>query len=347
MPPRAWPGSSLVFSLGAWAHALLRDWWDRLAPKAKALCSAKAGGQSLPGLLVQWGFVVSAAEVKLAPLARQTSGRIERAFRNLQAQGSRALVAYLTAGDPSPDRTVGLVKALERGGVDILELGVPFSDPIADGPVIQRASERALAAGTSVATALALVRQLRRDSELPLVVFSYLNPILRYGFERFADEAAEAGVDGALLTDLTIEEADGYVEAMRQRGLCCVFLVTQTTPSARIAEIVRRSSGFVYLVARAGVTGVSASVSGEAIPLLERTRARTDLPLALGFGLSTREQMQQIAPHADAAVVGSAFVRLVAEHADGSGLEGKLEALARDFKQGLKLPEGRTRMAAV
>lgn len=316
-------------------------------PESSRTRGARAEAQLLLGLFVQWGFVVSAAEVKLAPLARQTSGRIERAFAALHASGSRALIAYLTAGDPSPARTVGLVKALERGGVDILELGVPFSDPIADGPVIQRASERALAAGTSVATVLALVRQLRRDSELPLVVFSYLNPILRYGFERFADEAAEAGVDGALLTDLTIEEADGYVEAMRQRGLCCVFLVTQTTPSARIAEIVKRCSGFVYLVARAGVTGVSASVSSEAMPLLERTRERTDLPLALGFGLSTREQMQQIAPHVDAAVVGSAFMRLIAEHADGPGLEGKLEALARDFKQGLRLPEGPTRMAAV
>lgn len=299
------------------------------------------------GLFVQWGFIVSAAEVKLASLARQPSGRVERAFTALQASRSRALIAYLTAGDPSPDRTVGLIRALERGGVDILELGVPFSDPVADGPVIQQASERALAAGTSVATVLALVRELRRESELPVIVFSYLNPILRYGFERFADDAADAGVDGILLTDLTIEEADDYVDAMRRRGLDCVFLVTQTTPRERIAEIVKRSSGFVYLVSRAGVTGMSAGISGEAIPLLERTRERTDLPLALGFGLSRREHMQEIAPYAEGAVVGSAFMRLIAEHGDDGGLEGKLEALARDFKQGLKLPESASGMAAV
>ena len=305
------------------------------------------GRESYAGLFVQWGFIVSAAEVKLASLARQPSGRVERAFAALHACRSRALIAYLTAGDPSPGRTVGLIRALERGGVDILELGVPFSDPIADGPVIQQASERALAAGTSVATVLALVRELRRESELPLIVFSYLNPILRYGFERFADDAADAGVDGALLTDLTIEEADNYVDAMRQRGLDCVFLVTQTTPRERIAQIVRRSSGFVYLVSRAGVTGMSASISGEAIALLERTRERTDLPLALGFGLSTREHMQEIAPYAEGAVVGSAFMRLIAEHRDDRGLEGKLEALARDFKQGLRLPENASGMAAV
>ena len=290
---------------------------------------------------------MSVAEVKLASVDRQPSGRVERTFAALQARRSRALIAYLTAGDPSPDKTVGLIEALERGGVDILELGVPFSDPIADGPVIQRASERALAAGTSVATVLALVRQLRRESELPLIVFSYLNPILRYGFERFADDAAAAGVDGALLTDLTIEEADRYVDAMRQRGLHCVFLVTQTTPSERIAEIVKRSSGFVYLVSRAGVTGVATSISSEAIPLLERTREWTELPLALGFGLSTREHMQEIAPHAEAAVVGSAFMRVIAEHSDDAGLEQRLEVLARDFKQGLRLPEEATRMAAV
>lgn len=299
--------------------------------------------ESFASLLVQWCFIVSAAEVKLG---RQPSGRVERTFAALQARRSRALIAYLTAGDPSPDRTVGLIKALERGGVDILELGVPFSDPIADGPVIQRASERALAAGTSVATVLELVRQLRRESELPLIVFSYLNPILRYGFERFADDAAAAGVDGALLTDLTIEEADRYVEVMRQRGLHCVFLVTQTTPPERIAEIVNRSSGFVYLVSRSGVTGVTASISSEAIPLLERTRQCTDLPLALGFGLSTREHMQAVAPYAEGAVVGSAFMRVIAEHADEAGLERELEALASDFKQGLRLTEeARTEVA--
>ena len=258
----------------------------------------------------------------------------------LEQEGNRALIAYLTAGDPAPDRTLGLILALERGGADILELGVPFSDPIADGPVIQRASERALAAGTTVRTVLQLVRELRETSDLPVVVFSYLNPILRYGFERFADHAAEAGVDGALLTDLNIEEAEGYVRQMRARGLDCVFLVTQTTPHLRIAEIARHSSGFVYLVARAGVTGERSSLSGEAIPLVGRTREETSLPLALGFGLSKREHMEEVAPHAEGAVVGSAFMSVVEEHGGAPDLESKLEALAAEFKKGLQLRGG-------
>ena len=216
---------------------------------------------------------------------------------------------------------------------------MPFSDPIADGPVIQRASERALKAGTNVKTVLQLVQALRERSEIPVVIFSYLNPILRYGFERFAKDAARAGVDGALLTDLNIEEAGRYVTEMRRHGLDCVFLVAQTTPGERIAEIARHCSGFIYLVSRAGVTGVRDSISSEAIPLLQRTRQATVLPLALGFGLSKREHMEEIAPYAEGAVVGSAFMRLIEEHAATNHLEDKLEALARDFKRGLALRE--------
>lgn len=268
----------------------------------------------------------------------EATGRIARTFARLEAEGTRGLISYLTAGDPSPDRTVDLILALERGGTDILELGVPFSDPIGDGPVIQRASERALKSGTSVSTVLALVRKLREDSEIPVVVFSYLNPVLRYGFERFADDAAEVGVDGALLIDLNIEEAGSYVDEMRRRGLDCVFLVTQTTPPARIAEIARHCSGFVYLVSRAGVTGERRSISGEAIPLVKRTREQTTLPLALGFGLSKREHMEEVAPHAEGAVVGSAFMSLIEAHSAERDLEERLEALAAEFKLGLALP---------
>ncbi len=255
----------------------------------------------------------------------------------LKAQGSGGLIAYLTAGTPSPSRTVDLILALERGGADIVELGVPFSDPIADGPVIQRASERALRSGTSVATVLKLVRALRERSAIPVVVFSYLNPILRYGFDRFARDAAAVGADGALLTDLTIEEAGPYAAQMRARGLDCVFLVAQTTPTDRIAAIARHCSGFVYLVSRVGVTGMRESISRAAVPLLERTRALTDLPLALGFGLSRREHMEAVAPHAEGAVVGSAFMRLVEQHAASDALEDALEAFARELKGGLAL----------
>ena len=277
----------------------------------------------------------------------EASGRISRTFARLEAEGARGLISYLTAGDPSPDRTVDLILALERGGTDILELGVPFSDPIADGPVIQRASERALKSGTSVRTVLRLVRELREQSEIPVVVFSYLNPVLRYGFERFADDAAKVGVDGALLTDLNIEEAERYVAEMRRRGLDCVFLVTQTTPRTRIAEIARHCSGFVYLVSRAGVTGERTSISSEAIPLVERTREMTSLPLALGFGLSKRQHMEEVAPHAEGAVVGSAFMSLIEAHSQKQDLEARLEALAAEFKLGLVLPGTASEAATV
>lgn len=285
------------------------------------------------------GFPVLGEALSPSSVSAPPPTRIARAFARLRSEGTRALIAYVTAGDPAPDRTVGLIRALERGGVDLIELGVPFSDPIADGPVIQRASDRALQAGTTVRRVLELVRQLRDRSEIPVVVFSYLNPILRYGFDRFAEDAARAGADGTLMTDLNIEEAGAYVTRMRQHGLDCIFLVTQTTPPERIARIASHCSGFVYLVSRAGVTGVSGSISSQAIPLLERTRAATDLPLALGFGLSKREHMREIAPHAEAAVVGSAFMRLIEQRASASDLEDCLERLAAELKGGLQLPQ--------
>ena len=266
-------------------------------------------------------------------MSQQSPGRIAQAISSAHAHGARALIGYLTTGDPEPRRTVPLILAMERGGVDILELGVPFSDPIADGPVIQRASEHALSTGTNLRTVLDVVRELRVQSSLPVVVFSYLNPILRYGFERFATDAAEVGVDGALLTDLTIEESEHYVAHMRSKGLDCVFLATQTTSAERIAAIARLSSGFVYLVSRAGVTGIQKQISSDAAPLAARARAK--LPLALGFGLSTFEHMREIAPHADAAVAGTAFMKVIADNRQAVDLEDKVEALARELKRGL------------
>lgn len=285
------------------------------------------------------GFSVLAEGLSSPVPVAPPRARIARAFARLRSEGTRGLIAYVTAGDPAPDRTVSLIRALERGGIDLVELGVPFSDPIADGPVIQRASDRALKAGTTVRKVLELVRELRVQSEIPVVVFSYLNPILRYGFDRFAEDAARAGADGALMTDLNIEEAGTYVTRMRRHGLDCIFLVTQTTPTERIARIAGHCSGFVYLVSRAGVTGESSSISSQAIPLMERTRAATDLPLALGFGLSKREHMQEIAPHAEAAVVGSAFMRLIERRARAGDLEDSLERLAAELKGGLQLPQ--------
>jgi tryptophan synthase alpha chain len=264
--------------------------------------------------------------------------RITRAFDRLKREGNRGLIAYITAGDPSPDQTVALIKALEEGGVDILELGVPFSDPIADGPVIQRASERSLRAGTTLKSVLQILRDLRQKSEIPVVIFSYLNPVLRYGFERFAADAANAGADGALLTDLNIEAAGPYVAEMRKHGLDAIFLVSQTTPQERVRLLSQSSSGFVYIVSRAGVTGTRDALSDQVIPLIERVRGATSLPIAVGFGLSRREHMAALAPYADAAVVGSAIVRLIAEKGARPGLEQELQAFAAELKGGLTAP---------
>jgi tryptophan synthase alpha chain len=264
--------------------------------------------------------------------------RIEQAFERLKAEGERGLIAYLTAGDPSPDRTVDLILALEAGGADIVELGVPFSDPMADGPVIQLASERALAAGTTLRRVLEIVRETRRRSQIPIVIFSYLNPVLRYGFERFADDAAAAGADGALLTDLNVEAAEPYLAQMRKRGLATIFLGSQTSTDIRLARLADASTGFLYLVSTAGVTGMREAVSNQAVPLLERARRLTAIPLAVGFGLSKREHMEAVAPYADGAVVGSAFMRLIESNQSAPDLESKLRDLAAELKAGLKAP---------
>ncbi|MDA1233477.1 MAG: tryptophan synthase subunit alpha [Acidobacteria bacterium] len=261
--------------------------------------------------------------------------RIDLAFERLRREKMRGLIAYLTAGDPSPDRTVELVLALERGGADIIELGVPFSDPTADGPVIQRASDRALKAGTTFVKVLDMIRELRKRSQIPIVVFSYLNPILRYGFERFATDAAAAGADGALLTDLNVEAAEPYLSEMQSHDLMPVFLVSQTTSPDRLQQVAKASGGFLYLVSTAGVTGVRDTIASGALPLVERARAATDLPLALGFGLSKKEHMQAIAPYADAAIVGSAFMRVVEETQGALDLPQRLESLAAELKSGL------------
>ena len=260
--------------------------------------------------------------------------RISEMFRRLKERNERALIPYLTAGDPSPGRTVELMLALEKGGANLIELGVPFSDTIADGPVIQKASDRALKAGTTFARVLDILREFRTRSELPVIIFSYLNPILRYGFERFAAAAAQVGADGALLTDLNVEEAEPYRAEMRRHNLDTIFLVTQTTPGERLQAIARQSSGFIYLVSRAGVTGESSALSDNVLPLIERARKATSLPLAVGFGLSRPEHLAAIAPHAEAAIVGSAFMRLIEQRQNAPDLAQQLSAFAAHLKSG-------------
>ena len=260
--------------------------------------------------------------------------RIHKLFERLAAENRAALIAYITAGDPTPERTPSLVAALERGGADLIELGVPFSDPIADGPVIQRASERALRAGTNVKAVIEIARQIRTSSEIPILLFSYLNPLLRYGFENLVRDAAEAGVDGVLLTDLSVEEASRLVPAARAAGLDTVFLAAPTSTAERLQLVARYSSGFVYLVSRTGVTGVQQSLSDSTVPLCRAMRSQTSLPLAVGFGISTPDHARQVAAIADGVVVGSAVVRIVEE--GGSEIESRLEAYAASLAGALK-----------
>ena len=260
--------------------------------------------------------------------------RIGRMFDGLKRDGRKGLIAYLTAGDPSPDRTPALVEALERGGADLIELGVPFSDPIADGPVIQRAGERALKAGTSLQTVLSIAGRIRERSEVPLLLFTYLNPVIRYGLERLARDAAAAGIDGCLLTDASVEEAGDYVAAMHRHGLDTVFLAAPTSTERRLKLVAKYSSGFVYLVSRTGVTGERDSLSDAAGPLIRAVRAVTDLPLAVGFGISKPEHVAELGRQVEAVVVGSALVRLIERNLDNNSLEIQLESLVRELKHG-------------
>jgi tryptophan synthase alpha chain len=258
-------------------------------------------------------------------------------FEHLRNLGRKGLIAYITAGDPSPDLTEELVLALERGGADLIELGVPFSDPIADGPVIQRASERALRAGASLRKVLEVAAAIRRRSEVPLLLFSYLNPLLRYGLNALARDAAAAGIDGCLLTDLSVEEAHAYVETMRSANLDTIFLAAPTSTRRRLDLVAKYSTGFVYLVSRTGVTGERESLSEAVAPLAAAMREVTALPLAVGFGISSPEHVAEAGRSADAVVVGSAFVRLIERNFDNASLPIQLESLARELKHGFEL----------
>ena len=244
-------------------------------------------------------------------------GRIATRLAHCKAEGRPAFVAFLTAGDPSLERTVSAALELEQAGVDVLELGVPFSDPLADGPVIQRSSERALSRGVTLARVLELVREIRKASQLPLVLFSYLNPLLQRGLERVAREAAQAGVDGVLVTDLPPEEGEAWISAARAAEIDTIFLASPTSPDERLRKVAEASRGFVYAISRTGVTGERQALSDDARPLVARLRALTRVPVALGFGISTPEQVKQAAAAADAVVVGSALVRFLEEHPQG------------------------------
>jgi tryptophan synthase alpha chain len=255
------------------------------------------------------------------------SNRIARAF----AARHPLLVSYLTAGFPSPARTVELALALERGGTGLLELGVPFSDPVADGPVIQRASDAALKAGTTLAGIIEIARQIRAQSAMPIVLFSYINPLLRYGFERLCADAVAAGIDGMLITDLSVEEAGEKVRAIHAAGLDTVFLTAPTSTKRRLALAAEQSSGFVYVVSRAGVTGEQTSVAHGVDTLVGELRGLTQLPLAVGFGVSRREHFEEIGRYADGVIVGSAIMHLIERHADAPDLPARLEQFCKEL----------------
>jgi tryptophan synthase alpha chain len=243
--------------------------------------------------------------------------RLDETFGRLRRDGHKGLVAYMTAGDPDLTRTEDVLRGLVRGGADVIEVGVPFSDPIADGPAIQRASERALAAGGHLGTTLDLVRRTRRDVSAPIVLFTYVNPVLQMGMDAFVAAAADAGVDAVLLLDLPIEESDAAKAALDRRDIDQIFLISPTTTDERLREAARLGRGFLYAISRLGVTGARETVSTAAQPLVARIHRASTLPVALGFGISTPEHVQAVWSFADAAVVGSAIVQTVAQAADG------------------------------
>src|SRR5580765_6736658 len=255
--------------------------------------------------------------------------RLADTFANLRGDGRTGLVTYITAGDPDLARSADILKALDRAGADVLEVGVPFSDPLADGPVIQRATERALAAGTTLAGVLDLVKSVRDDVKAPIVIFSYANPLLRMGLLEFASRASAAGVDGVLALDLPIEEAGEFRSVLAAHGLDTIFLLSPTTTDARIKKAAELGRGFLYGISRLGVTGARDRVASGAEALVRRIRAHSSLPVALGFGISQPAHVAEVGAYADAVVVGSALVSIIAEGNGASGLTARVEEYVR------------------
>jgi tryptophan synthase alpha chain len=261
-----------------------------------------------------------------------TGSRLAATFARIREQGAPGLVTYITAGDPDLPRTGEILRALDRAGADVLEVGVPFSDPLADGPVIQRATERALAAGTTLTGVLDLVGRVRPDVRAPVVIFSYANPILRMGAERFADRARAAGVDGVLVLDLPIEEADEFRGMLVARGIDTILLLSPTTSDERLRKAASLGSGFLYAISRLGVTGARDQIAEGAQEMVGRIRSVSDLPVALGFGISQPDHVREVGRWADAAVVGSALVSVIAEAGAADDLTNRVEEYVRWLK---------------
>ena len=258
--------------------------------------------------------------------------RLAQTFARLRERRVPGLVTYITAGDPDLDRTAGILGALDRAGADVIEVGVPFSDPLADGPVIQRATERALAAGTTLSGVLDLLQSLRDDIRAPIVIFSYANPILRLGAKQFADRACAAGIDGVLILDLPIEEADDSRTMLAARGIDTILLLSPTTTDDRLRRAAALGSGFLYAISRLGVTGARETLATGAQAMVDRIRKVSDLPVALGFGISKPDHVREVGQWADAAVVGSALVDVIAREGGSRELNTRVEEYVRWLK---------------
>lgn len=263
--------------------------------------------------------------------------RIDRRFQALKTAGRKALVPFVTAGDPSLEATVPVLQALVAAGADVLELGVPFSDPLADGLTNQLAAQRALESGMTMAKVCELVRRIREFSQVPIIFYTYYNLVFAHGVENYVRAAREAGVDGMLTLDLPPEESQEVAEACRKHGLQTVMIVAPTTPDSRIARIAAATTGFIYYVSREGVTGVRDQLAGNIPEMLGRIRKHTTLPVVVGFGISSRAQVAQVAAHADGVVVGSALVNCIKENlGSAEKIVARIGAVAADLSAGVK-----------
>lgn len=262
--------------------------------------------------------------------------RIDECFAALRERGEKAFIPFITAGDPTLDITEALVLELEKAGADIIEFGVPFSDPLADGPVNQEAAQRALLNEVTLEQILARVKSLRTCTRIPIILFTYYNPVLAYGVAKLAQDAKEAGLDGILCVDLPPEEAVEYRASFREVGLDTVFLLAPTSTDERVALIAEASSGFLYYVSRTGVTGEQTSIESSVQPMVEKIKRHTDIPVAVGFGISNPEQAKEIAGYGDAVVVGSAIVRMIGELGDAPDTAEKVGAFVKTLVDATK-----------
>jgi len=262
--------------------------------------------------------------------------RIVAKFAQLKSAGKKAFVVYIGAGDPKLEATRQLALAFDQAGVDVLELGVPFSDPLADGLVNQLAAQRGLESGTTPPKLLAMIAALRKESQLPIVLYIYFNLIHKVGLEKFIRDCAQAGVDGLLVLDLPPEESENYETLMKQAGLCHIYLVAPTTPEERMEKIVKRGAGFIYYISREGVTGMQTSVATNLATQIAKIRAHTSLPIAVGFGISNPAQAKAVAAEGDGCVVGSAIVNQIAEHGQSPELVVKVAAFVKSLGDAVK-----------